>query len=118
MKDRMGNLRFGLDLKALLMKISGEDQPGTYLLGYRRIGSSTQRYYVRIQVTDLSLSTVEEDSAVNFVVTSLSTGAPVAGAQVVVEGRYNNDSRQVWKPIISGVTDSAGQFRYVHTNEI
>jgi len=118
MKDRMGNLRFGLDLKALLMKISGETQPGTYLLGYRRIGSSTQRDYARIQVTDLSLSTVEEDSAVNFVVTSLSTGAPVVGAQVIVEGRYHNDSRQVWKPIISGVTDSAGQFRYVHTKEI
>ena len=118
MKDRMGNLRFGLDLKTLLVKISGEGQPGTYLLGYRRIGSSTQRDYARIQVTDLSLSTVEEESAVNFVVTSLSTGAPVVGAQVVVEGRYHNDPRQVWKPMISGVTDSAGQFRYVHTEEI
>ena len=118
MKDRMGNLQFGLDLKALLMKISGEAQPGTYLLGYRKIGSSTQRNYARIQVTDLSLSTVEEDSAVNFVVTSLSTGAPVVGAQVIVEGRYSNDSQKVWKPIISGVTDSTGQFRYVHTKEI
>ncbi|MYE90111.1 hypothetical protein F4X33_14065, partial [Candidatus Poribacteria bacterium] len=56
--------------------------------------------------------------AVNFVVTSLSTGAPVVGAQVIVEGRYHNDSRQVWKPIISGITDSTGQFRYVHTKEI
>ena len=118
MQDRMGNLRFGLDLKALLVKISGQGQPGAYLLGYRRIGSSTQRHYARVQVTDLSLSTVEEDSAVNFVVTSLSTGEPVAGAQVIVEGRYYNDSRQVWKPIISGVTDSAGQFRYVHAKEI
>ena len=118
MKDRMGNLRFGLDLKALLMKISGENQPGTYLLGYRKIGSSTQRNYARIQVTDLSLSTVEEDSAVNFVVTSLSTGAPVVGAQVIVEGRYSSDLRQVWRSIISGVTDSTGQFRYVHTKEI
>ena len=89
MKDRMGNLRFGLDLKALLTKISGENQPGTYLLGYRKIGSSTQRDYARIQVTDLSLSTVEEESAVNFVVTSLSTGAPVAGAKVIVEGQYH-----------------------------
>ena len=118
MQDRMGNLRFGLDLRALLVKISGQGQPGTYLLGYRRVGSSTQRDYARIQVTDLSLSTVEEDSAVNFVVTSLSTGAPVAGAQVIVEGRYHNDSRQVWRSIISGVTDSAGQFRYVHTKEV
>ena len=119
MKDRMGNLRFGLDLKALLTKISGENQPGTYLLGYRKIGSSTQRNYARIQVTDLSLSTVEEDSAVNFVVTSLSTGAPVAGAKVVVEGRYHwKNSEKIWQPIISGVTDSTGQFRYVHRKEI
>ncbi len=118
MKDRMGNLRFGLDLKALLTKISGEDQPGTYLLGYRKIGSSPRRDYARVQVTDLSLSTVEEESAVNFVVTSLSTGAPVVGAQVIVEGRYHNDSRQVWKPIISGVTDSTGQFRYVHEKKV
>ena len=117
-KDRMGNLRFGLDLEALLTKISGENQPGTYLLGYRKIGSSTRRNYARIQVTDLSLSTIEEESAVSFVVTSLSTGAHVVGAQVIVEGRYQGDSHEVWKPIISGVTDSAGQFRYVHTKEI
>ncbi len=118
MKDRAGSLRFGLDLKTLLTKISGEDQPGTYLLGYRKIGSSTQRAYARIQVTDLSLSTVEEEYAVNFVVTSLSTGAPVVGAKVLVEGRYYRDSQEVWKPIISGVTDSTGQYRYVHTGKL
>ena len=118
MKDRGGRLRFGLDLKALLVKISGEKQPGTYLLGYRKIGSSPQRNYARIQVTDLSLSTVEEESAVNFVVTSLSTGAPVVGANVIVEGRYYRDSEKVWQPIISGVTDSTGQFRYVHEKKI
>ena len=117
MKDQAGNLRFGIDLKTLLTKISGEDQPGTYLLGYREIGSSTQRDYARIQVTDLSLSTVEEDSAVNFVVTSLNTGVPVVGAKVLVEGRYYRDSEEVWKPIISGVTDSTGQYRYVHTGK-
>ena len=117
MKDRMGDLRFGLDLKALLMNISGESQPGTYLLGYRRIGSNTRRAYARIQVTDLSLSTVEEDSAVNFVVTSLSTGEPVVGAQVNVEGRYYNDRDDIWKPFISGITDDAGRFRYAHTKE-
>ena len=118
MKNRAGNLRFGLDLKALLVKISGKSQPGTYLLGYRKIGSSSQRDYARIQVTDLSLSTVEEESAINFVVTSLSTGAPVVGAQVIVEGRYYKDSEKVWKPIISGVTDSTGQYRYVHKKKI
>ena len=118
MKDRMGNLRFGLDLKALLVKVSGESQPGTYLLGYRKIGSSPQRDYARIQVTDLSLSTIEEESAVNFVVTSLSTGVPVVGAKVLVEGRYYRDSEEEWKPIISGVTDSTGRYRYEHTEKI
>ena len=118
MKDRMGHLRFGLDLKTLLMKISGENQPGTYLVGYRMIGSSTRRNYARIQVTDLSLSTVEEESAVNFVVTSLSTGAPVVGAEVIVEGRYYKDSKEVWRPIISGATDSTGQYRYEHEKKI
>jgi uncharacterized protein YfaS (alpha-2-macroglobulin family) len=118
MKDRAGSLQFGLDLKTLLTKISGEDQPGTYLLGYREIGSSTQRDYARIQVTDLSFSTVEEEYAVNFVVTSLSTGAPVVGAKVLVEGRYYTDSDELWKPIISGATDSTGQYRYVHDKKI
>ena len=118
MKDRGGNLRFGLDLKALLVKISGENQPGTYLLGYRKIGSSTQRDYARIQVTDLSLSTVEEESAINLVVTALSTGAPMVGAKILVEGRYHRDSETVWRPIISGVTDGTGQYRYVHTEKI
>ena len=118
MKDRVGNLRFGLDLKPFLLKIVGENQPGTYLLGYRRIGSSAQRNYARIQVTDLSLSTIEEESAVNFVVTSLSTGAPVIGAKILVEGRHYRDSEEMWKPIISGVTDSAGQYRYVHEKKV
>ena len=118
MKDRAGRLRFGLDLKALLAKISGENQPGTYLLGYREIGSSTRRNYARIQVTDLSLSTVEEESAVNFVVTSLSTGAPVVGAKVAVEAQHRKGSEKVWQPIISGVTDNTGQYRYEHEKKI
>ncbi len=118
MKDRMGSLRFGLDLKPLFLKIAGENQPGTYLLGYRQIGSGPRRNYARIQVTDLSLSTVEEESAVNFVVTSLSTGAPVVGAQIRVEGRYRRNSEKIWSPIISGVTDGAGQYRYVHERKV
>ena len=41
---------------------------------------------MRLQVTDLSLTTLEEPRAVRFVVTSLSSAAPVAGARVRVEG--------------------------------
>ena len=118
MKDKSGRLKFGLGLKELLAKISGKEQPGTYLLGYREISSSTERRFVRTQVTDLSLSTVEEESAVNFVVTSLKTGNPVSGAKIVVEGRYHRDNENIWKPIISGITNSNGQYRYTHTKQI
>jgi alpha-2-macroglobulin len=112
MQEYPGDLRFGLDLKAHLAKISGAGRPGTYLVGYRRLGSTTIRHYVRVQVTDLSLSTIEEESAVTFVVTSLQTGQPAPGASIVVEGE--NDSGR-WLPIISGVTDHNGRFRYEHT---
>jgi len=113
MKEHPGDLKFGLDLKKHFVKISGAGQPGSYLIGYRRLGSSKIRHYVRVQVTDLSLSTIEEESGVNFVVTSLKTGQPVAGASVIVEGQFPNNE---WKPIISGVTDHNGQYRYKHTS--
>ncbi len=112
MKDQPGDLRFGLDLKKSFSKISGVGQPGTYLAGYRRLGSSSVRHYVRIQVTDLSLSTIEEESGINFVVTSLKTGQPVAGALVTVEVQYSD--RRKWVTIISGKTDGDGQYRYQH----
>jgi uncharacterized protein YfaS (alpha-2-macroglobulin family) len=115
MKEYPGDLRFGLDLKKYFTKISGAGQPGSYLVGYRRLGSDKVRYYVRVQVTNLSLSTIEEESGVNFVVTSLKTGKPVAGASIVVEGEFNNNE---WKPVISGVTDGNGQYHYQHTERL
>ncbi|MBD3306993.1 hypothetical protein GF339_11280, partial [candidate division KSB3 bacterium] len=111
MQDRPGDLRFGLDLKNAFARISGAAQPGTYLVGYRQLGGDSVRSYVRIQVTDLSLSTIEEESAVTFVVTSLKTGQPVAGATITVEGQVTHER---WVPIVSGVTDSQGQYRYAH----
>jgi uncharacterized protein YfaS (alpha-2-macroglobulin family) len=111
MKEYPGDLRFGLDLRKHFVKISGAGQPGSYLVGYRRLGSSTTRYYVRVQVTDLSVGTVEEESGVNFVVTSLKTGQPIAGASITVEGQKDHNT---WVPLISGVTNSEGQYRYEH----
>lgn len=105
--------RFGIDLRKHLEKISGPGQPGTYLVGYRVIGTGAQRHYVRVQVTDLSLGTVEEEAAVVFVVSSLKTGAPVAGA--AVELQAVDESGLV--TIIKGVTGSAGMFRYEHKEE-
>jgi uncharacterized protein YfaS (alpha-2-macroglobulin family) len=115
LKTGTGRIRFGIDLKNHLARISGGDRPGTYLVGYRTIGTSTKRNYVRVQVTDLSLSTVEEESAVAFVVTSLKTGRPVSGAKITVEGvRDRND----WVTVISGVTGGDGVFRYPHTEPV
>ncbi|HEY4162627.1 MAG TPA: alpha-2-macroglobulin family protein, partial [Dongiaceae bacterium] len=96
--------KFGLDLKPYLTHISGADAPGTYLVGLRRIDSSSERAWVRVQVTDFSLSAVDEADRVHFAVTSLSTGQPVDGAKVVVEGARNGN----WVEEFSDVTDAEG----------
>ena len=101
--------KFGLDLKPYFARVGGADKPGTYLVGLRRIDKSSQRAWVRVQVTDLSLSAVEERDRVRFVVTSLSTGKPVEGAEVKVEGA--NDGH--WESAFSDTTDSAGAVEWV-----
>ncbi|MBF0285766.1 MAG: alpha-2-macroglobulin, partial [Magnetococcales bacterium] len=100
-----GSGSFGLDIAPLLQKIRGENQPGTYLVGLRNLDEGSTRHWVRIQVTDLSLTTVEEDDAVRFVVTSLASGLPVTGAEVRVEGV---DSNRKWQTVFSGKTDDKG----------
>lgn len=115
LKTGVGRARFGIDLKEHLVRISGADQPGAYLVGYRTIGGSTTRQYVRVQVTDLALGTVEEENAAAFVVTSLKTGDPVPNASITVEGIENNEN---WVTVISGMTDSNGIYRYVHGKQI
>ncbi len=107
-------MRFGLDLKKHLASISGKDRPGSYLVGYRVIGTGAQRHYVRIQVTDISLCTVEEETAVAFVVNSLKTGAPIAGAIVEVQFHLEGDLES----LIKGTTDANGIYRYVHNAEL
>ncbi len=83
--------KFGLDLAPTLARIAGPRAPGTYLVGLRAVDGA-QRHWARLQVTDLSLTTVEEADRVRFAVTSLSTAAPVAGAQVRVEGTRDGRS--------------------------
>ncbi|RPJ06944.1 MAG: hypothetical protein EHM28_08895, partial [Spirochaetaceae bacterium] len=114
--ERSANSLFGLDLAQYLERISGKNAPGTYLVGYRLLGSTTRRIYVRMTVTDLSLSTVEEEHAVTFIVTSLSTGRPLVGAEVIIEGEKTYDEQFV--QLIRGRTDNAGMFRYEHTSRI
>ncbi len=95
--------KFGLDLAPTLARISGPGTPGTYLVGLRAVDGA-QRHWARLQVTDLSLTTVEEADRVRFAVTSMATAAPVAGAQVRVEG--TRDGRSV--TLAQGTTAADG----------
>ncbi len=104
---------FGLNLEPHLTAISGKQHPGTYLVGIRRLDTSNERSWMRIQVSDLSLSTAEEPLAVRFAVTSLSTAQPVAGATIRIEGIFNEKGKPTtWIPFFEGITDAAGTLRW------
>ena len=98
--------RFGLDLAPALARVAGKSQPGTYLVGVRRLDNDHHRQWMRVQVTDLSLSVVEEERSVRFYVTSLSDGRPVAKARIRVEGGDHEN----WVTIASGETADDGHF--------
>ncbi len=107
-----GAASFGLDLRDALARLGGAQAPGTYLVGLRRLGSTSERTWMRVQSTDLALSTLEEPRRVMFVVTSLSTAQPVAGASVVVEGSFDpaDDTLAAsWIELYRGTTDASGQ---------
>lgn len=99
---------FGLDLEPHLAYAGGKGQPGTYLVGIRRLDGGSRRSWMRIQVTDLALATAEEPAATRFVATSLATGAPVGGARVRVEGAITVESDTKWDTLFEGVTDAQG----------
>ncbi|NLE00720.1 MAG: hypothetical protein GX640_12700, partial [Fibrobacter sp.] len=80
-----------LNLRAKLETISGKEQPGTYLIGLRELNGGNNRQYVKVQVTDLCLSTVESKTAALFCVTSLKSGKAISGATVAVEGLRGNE---------------------------
>lgn len=100
-----GTARFGLDLAPHLAKISGKNAPGTYLVGMRKLDGGDERAWVRVQVTDLSLTTTEEAKRARLWVTSLRTGAAVEGAEIRVQGARNGD----WVTFFQGTTDSEGK---------
>jgi uncharacterized protein YfaS (alpha-2-macroglobulin family) len=77
--------RTGLDLGPILERAAGQ-RPGHWLVGMRRLDGSAERQWIRLQVTDLALTTVENETDVWFQVTSLQTGAPVAGATIRLDG--------------------------------
>lgn len=104
---------FGLDLAGPLASISGPKKPGTYLVGLRRLDSGKERSWMRIQVTDLSLSTAEEPLNVHFAVTSLSTSQPVPGALIHLEGTYSESGKlDEWRLFAEGTTGADGIFSW------
>ena len=113
LRREKGSAAFGLDLAPHLAFIAGKGEPGHYLVGIRELGRKTLRTWMRVQVTDLAVATVEEPAAVRFVVTSLATGAPVAGARVRVEGSYALEGCAAeWRELAAGATDAAGAFTW------
>jgi len=99
--------KFGVDLKEDFAKVSGRGQPGTYLVGLRAVDDDKRRW-LRVQITDLSLSAIEEPTRVRFVVTSLSTTQPVSGAQIRVEGLKD----EKFVTLASGTTDASGFYSW------
>ncbi|HEV7515639.1 MAG TPA: alpha-2-macroglobulin, partial [Thermoanaerobaculia bacterium] len=106
--------RFGLDLGPHLDRLAPAGTagaPGTYLVGLRRLDRSSIRSWIRVQVTDLTLTAAEEPQAVVFAVNSLATSLPVGGAQVRVEGSLREGAGRpaVWTTFFEGTTDAAGR---------
>ncbi len=109
---RRGGLpaKFGVDLRPHLSAISGDGQPGTYLVGLRATDGEGRRW-MRVQVTDLVLTTVEDADRVRFTVTSLATALPVEGAEVRIEGLQDGAySRSEFATLARGVTGADGSW--------
>ncbi len=100
---------FGLDLAPFLARLGPKGRPGHYLVGIRRLdGGGRKREWMRLQVTDLSLTAVDEDDRVRFAVTSLATGLPVAGAEIRVEGIAGD----AWTTVGSVTTGADGMAQW------
>lgn len=112
-----GSTHFGLDLGPLLDPVVGRQQPGHYLVGLRRLSGDPTRSYVRMQVTNLSLSAVEDQDELVLFVRSLDTGEPVVGAQVKLEfivTPKDKKKRSLPAQIFTarGRSDSRGELRF------
>jgi uncharacterized protein YfaS (alpha-2-macroglobulin family) len=93
--DKSGPTTFGLDLRPLLDSAVGVNRPGTYLVGLRRLTGRPERAYVRVQVTNLSVTSVEENDRALLFIRTLDTGEPVRNAVVKLEGREGSPLRNV-----------------------
>jgi hypothetical protein len=108
--DRAQNI----NLKPMFESVAGKDRPGTYLVGFRLLDGSPERHYVRVDVTDLALSTVESRHRVLFGVTSYTTGRAVPNARISIDGIV--DGRMT--TLAHGRTGDDGTFTLEHTSEV
>lgn len=108
LSDKSGATTFGLDLKPLLDEVVGANRPGTYLVGLRRLTGRAERAYMRVQVTNLSVTSVEETGRAVLYVRALDTGEPVRSATVKLEGLAGTPQR-----VVSAVEQADGEGRIV-----
>lgn len=111
--DKGNTTHFGLDLKNLLDPVVGPNRPGTYLVGLRRLTGRPERAWVRVQVTNLTLTSVEERDHAVLYVRTLDDGSAVPGATVILEGRLTRPIQppKNWSPLViqSFTTDGEGR---------
>lgn len=110
LRKKGSSAKFGLDLKELLEKIHGKNGTGAYLVGIRKLDGSNTRSWMRVQVTDLCLTAVEEPTRVRFATTSLASGAPLGDVEIRMEGYHYR--REKWETIFSGKTGPDGSLTY------
>jgi len=103
-----------IDLEPMLASVGGKGRPGTYLVGFRLLDGSSNRYYTRVDVTDLCLSAVESKNRVLFGVTSYASGKVVPDVSISIDGIVNNKMTV----LAQGKTGSDGTFALEHTNEL
>ena len=109
LSDKSSTTTFGLDLKPLLDEVVGAGKPGTYLVGLRRLTGKPERAWIRVQITNLSVTSVEETGRAVLYVRALDTGEPVRGATVKVEGYCCRGSSTNAYAQVSETTDADGR---------
>jgi hypothetical protein len=108
--EKGGTTSFGLDLGRLLdgERSLGAKKPGTYLVGVRRLQGTPERAWARVQVTNLSVTAVEERGAAVFFVRALDSAAPVDGATIT----FDAVDAKTGKAVVAKITtDDDGRAR-------
>jgi len=100
-----------IDLKPMFTAVSGKEKSGTYLVGVRRAPDLDEWSYSRVDVTDLSLSTVETKGKILFAVTNFSNRKTVSDAVIKIEGMVNGEMTV----LAEGKTNTDGIFELEHT---